>query len=527
MTTSTAAPRLVPLWWDDAAFFSMPLWLDGQHNIHDPATGPSLAAPSAWGAIAMNTSYIQPVATQMPDGEAYVDFPSGLLPWLAQVPSIKARFPFIENCWTVSGQGQPTVHVPVVQVTASSTNFVEMGAGITTSSTPTGTFSVASPIIQTSETALLTLTPGTTTSSDAPSTVVANSPQIPASDTALLTPTRVTSSDLGTSPTSMDNLQTQSITAPTAEAQSLQGSASPNAPNTGGLGTMTTSNNLGALLSAISSVAQQSEQDSGASANTGAGGDGSVLAQGSTADVQTQGSYTAISLATSATSVGTPAPAGYVVGSQTVTPGGSPVSREGTTYSAMPSGSGVLVIAAGTTNTVRTFGGPATTLSNGQVIPSTNSPTGSTQGVVIGSQTLPYSSVGTDAIVVGSATLTVGGPAATQGGQTLTLATQGGSTVLVVNGGSTMALPTVAAVATQVVTIGDQTFTAYAAPSSVLVIDGVTVRPGTPTAVAGATVNISGTNLIVDSASATSTEGLGGAIISGLGGYAPNELPCG
>jgi len=127
--------------------------------------------------------------------------------------------------------------------------------------------------------------------------------------------------------------------------------------------------------------------------------------------------------------------------------------------------------------------------------------------------------------MVGSQTLTAGGSAITQSGQTISLATQSGSAALVVNGESTVLLPSGAGAATQLVTIGGQTFTAFAAPSSALIIDGVTLLPGGTATVAGETVQLSGTDLIIASGTATSTEGLGPAIISGLGGGQSSVTP--
>lgn len=69
-----------------------------------------------------------------------------------------------------------------------------------------------------------------------------------------------------------------------------------------------------------------------------------------------------------------------------------------------------------------------------------------------------------------------------------------------------------------VVTLGGQVYTAYAAGSSRVVVDGHTVEPGSATVVNGETISLSGTDLIVMSGTVTSSEGLGGAIMSGLNG---------
>jgi hypothetical protein len=54
-------------------------------------------------------------------------------------------------------------------------------------------------------------------------------------------------------------------------------------------------------------------------------------------------------------------------------------------------------------------------------------------------------------------------------------------------------------------------------PSPAFVIDGATLTQGETTTINGDTVVLSSTDLVVASGTATSTEGLGGAIMSGLG----------
>jgi hypothetical protein len=74
--------------------------------------------------------------------------------------------------------------------------------------------------------------------------------------------------------------------------------------------------------------------------------------------------------------------------------------------------------------------------------------------------------------------------------------------------------------AEELVTLGTAVVTAFAAGSSALVIEGVTVSEGGPAEVInGETVSLNGTQLVVASGSSTTTEGLGGAIMSGLGAW--------
>ncbi|KAK4949389.1 hypothetical protein LTR10_012007 [Elasticomyces elasticus] len=541
-TTSTGIPSLRPYWWDDSNFFRLPLWLDGQHNLYDPTSAASgIASPSAWGAIALNATYIQPVATQMPDGEAYVNFPSGLMPWLAQQPSIKSRFPFIENCWTISGQGQPTVHVPVVQLTGSSTNYIEMAGVISTPSIPKHTTSAPRAAISQDS-----IAPATT-----PTKLPSSAPTVVPSSFASGLPSTV---------------RTQEQTSPTAQAQTqtTDESTSPSPVKT------SATNSLGVLFSAISSVGQQQQQ---ASSVGGYGDEGVSPTQPSRPGARTSNGMPGASTLASTTGNADSSQPAYAVGSQLASSGGPAISSEGTTYSplpsgsglqvagsdgtstvlalatdsslpyvangqtisssmatisgttysVLPSGSGVRVVAADTTATIQpsypTI--PAvTTLPNGQIVSGIGiSYVPTPASITIDSQVLRYSSIAPGQYAIGSETLTAGGSAIFEHGQTLSLTTQSGSAALIINGASTMTLPgNVPASATQLVTIGDHTYTAYATASSALVIDGVTVHPGNATLINGETVILSGTNLLVDSGTATSTEGLGAAIISGLGG---------
>ncbi|KAK5708304.1 hypothetical protein LTR97_000844 [Elasticomyces elasticus] len=550
-TTSTGIPRLMPYWWDDSNFFRLPLWLDGQHNLYDPTSAaPGIASPSAWGAIALNATYIQPVATQMPDGEAIVNFPAGLMPWLAQQPSIKSRFPFIENCWTISGQGQPTVHVPVVQLTGASTNYIEMSAKSTTSTEAWSISTKTGPVALAPQTSILSPT----------------APAAPPSSTATLGSSSSTPGSSSTIRTQEDQGQTSPTTQ--AQTQTTDERRSPSPVKT------SATNSLGGLFSAISSVGQQQQQQQASSADVGGSGDEGV----SPTQTSDHGARTSNGMPGASNLASTPgnpdnSQLAYAVGSQIASPGGPAISSGGTTYSALPSGSGlqvagsdgtsialalatdsplpyvangqtisssiatisgttysvlpsssgVQIVAAGTTATIQPiYASPSlvTTLPNGQVVSSIGLGS-STQpaSITIGSQTLLYSSIAPDEVAIGSKTLTAGGSVIVADGQTLSLITQSGSAALIINGASTMTLPgNVPASATQLVTIGDHTYTVYATASSALVIDGVTVHPGSATLINGETVILSGTNLLVDSGTATSTEGLGAAIISGLGG---------
>jgi hypothetical protein len=108
---------------------------------------------------------------------------------------------------------------------------------------------------------------------------------------------------------------------------------------------------------------------------------------------------------------------GFAIGTQTASPGGEAVTRGGSVYSALPSGSGLRVVADGQTSTI-----------TGAMLP----------GVAVA-----QGSGSTDVYVVGDNTLAVGGPAITSDGNTLS-ALPAGSGVRIVASGQTRLVPAVA-----------------------------------------------------------------------------------
>jgi hypothetical protein len=150
----------------------------------------------------------------------------------------------------------------------------------------------------------------------------------------------------------------------------------------------------------------------------------------------------------------------YVFGGNTLSVGGQALTIDGTTFSALPSLSGVAVVDEGQTSTA-SLGGTVDFLT-----------------------------------VTGASVTAFATPVLLPGGDNN-------------NGGDSDQ---------QLVTLGGSTYTALATKGSLLVVDGQTVNPGETTVIHGATVVLSGTSLVVAKATASSTHGLGDAIISGLGG---------
>ncbi|KAK3655173.1 hypothetical protein LTR56_003594 [Elasticomyces elasticus] len=180
----------------------------------------------------------------------------------------------------------------------------------------------------------------------------------------------------------------------------------------------------------------------------------------------------------------------YVVAGQTITAGGAPITVSGTTFSALPSGSGVQEVQAGITSVLQ--------------VGNTNN--NAPSSITIGSDVLSYQPLGSNAALIGSETLTANGASVTEGGQTLELISQSSGLALVINGTATTPLP----VSTEgTVQLNGQVFTVYPGGSSKVVIDGQTVVPGYATAIYGATLSLQASDLLVIDGTSTSTEVLG------------------
>lgn len=206
-----------------------------------------------------------------------------------------------------------------------------------------------------------------------------------------------------------------------------------------------------------------------------------------------------------------PSVTGFAIGTQTASPGGEALTLGGSTFSVLPSGAGLQVVADDKTETV--FGAsPA-----------------SSPLVQAGSSNGEY--------VLEGHTLTVGGQAMTSGGATFSALPSGGGVQVVSNGhtniiplgeevdanisGTDFTRPTpvlLPANPEQPITIGDKTYTAHLTDGSLLVLGSQTIRPGFTTIIDGETLLLTGSNLVLATGTSTSTRGLGESSTSGIGG---------
>lgn len=204
-----------------------------------------------------------------------------------------------------------------------------------------------------------------------------------------------------------------------------------------------------------------------------------------------------------------PSVTGFVVGTQTASPGGAAFTQGGSTFSALPSGAGLQVIANGKTET---FPGASPT---------------SSPVVQAGENNGEY--------IFEGHTLTVDGQALTSGGATFSALPDARGVLVVSNGhtstiplgkagdvnasGSDSSLPIpvlLSANPEQLITIGDKTYTAHITTGSLLVLGSQTIRPGFTTVINGETLLLTGSNLVLATGTSTSTRSLGESIISGI-----------
>jgi hypothetical protein len=88
------------------------LYVDGAGDIF---ADPRLSA-GICGLPARVKTYLSPQSSSLPDGQWDMDVPSGLLPWLAQQSDVRSMYPYITDCYSLSGIGQPIVLVLVTQM---------------------------------------------------------------------------------------------------------------------------------------------------------------------------------------------------------------------------------------------------------------------------------------------------------------------------------------------------------------------------------------------------------------------------
>lgn len=200
----------------------------------------------------------------------------------------------------------------------------------------------------------------------------------------------------------------------------------------------------------------------------------------------------------------------YVFGDSTLTAGGQALTRDGTTFSALPSGSGIVAISNGHTRTLSAAGSMITSdvqpgNHEGQYVIDGRTLTAGGAALTISGTT--YSALPSDS---GIAVIVDGKTSAASIGQTLDINTADSDS----DSPTPVLLP---ADKEQMITLGGRTYTAHMTDGSLLVLGAHTMTPGVTTVIDGKTLVLSGTNIMQAAGPTTLTTGLGDAIMSGIG----------
>ncbi|KAI7153801.1 hypothetical protein KC349_g8113 [Hortaea werneckii] len=83
---------------------------------------------SALNMIPSDMTYVQELSTRRchMTWQVLMNVPSELMQWMAQEPSIIEQHPYIADCWTLPGVEQPIVHLPVERATVTSPHIITM-----------------------------------------------------------------------------------------------------------------------------------------------------------------------------------------------------------------------------------------------------------------------------------------------------------------------------------------------------------------------------------------------------------------
>ena len=443
------------------------------------------------GFALLNATFIQTRSTRLTEAKMQVPFPTGIIDWLATQEEVIKEYPYIRNCWLgPEGEGQPTVHVPVMALTVTSSVFRDATETPTVKSSEKGSAASLSTksTIHTIVTVKTSTTPydaSTTASvrteksaSEVAGPESAGSPQSEGeeldSNTDVANPTSTTQlgeevkhSPISGSVSREPDMSEEQHTMNNEEGQS----GNPVNPAMSSKPQSTVSSTaevIGGLASAIQSVVVQ---QGGASKDSFASADN----QRTTRVVLAAAASTAVSDERPAESV-----TGYAIGTQTASPGGEAVTRGGSVYSALPSGSGLMIVADGQTSRFTDAVMPGVAIAQGS---------GSDNDYIVGDNAL-----------------TAGGPAITSDGNTIS-ALPAGSGVRIAASGQTKIIPAAAFTGPATLRSGGS--------EDEYIFAGKTISVGDQgLAFAGVTYSAlrSGSGIIIIAEDSTSTLGVGQAV---------------
>jgi len=391
----------------------------------------------------LNATYIQAKSTQFTEERLQLAVLTNILDWLATQEEVTKKYPYIKNCWLgPKGTGQPTAHVPVMALTVTSSTFLDLPE--TPAVKPADKGSMSSVTTKSAIHTIVTVMTSTA-SSDASTTTLVESkqsspdaagPESTGEPQSEVEEPESDAVDADSSPTAQPDTEEQSQD-PEAEDSSLTFETASGQP-TASEDHSTSSVHKGVVSDPVDS-ATTTQPKSTASPTTGfiegvmsvirsvAAQQGGVSqAEPSSEDSQQNTKIEPVAVIPAAKSEERPAESvtGFAIGTRIASPGGEAVTRGGSVYSALPSGSGLRVEADGQTSTIADA-----------VFP----------GIAVAQHSASYNDY-----IVGDNTLTAGGPAITSDGITMS-ALPAGSGVRIAANGQTTIIP--AAASTDSVTL--------------------------------------------------------------------------
>ncbi|KAK5714931.1 hypothetical protein LTR15_010347 [Elasticomyces elasticus] len=456
-----------------------------------------------------------------PDYKVF-QMPSDLATMLAGIPAVSTSYPYIGSCTVGGGQGEPTVHVPVNALTATSHSTLTMsGAYNTGTTTDTDLPRMTTSAVNGGSTATNGLdaqTPqpetqasqgqtGQGSAVNGGSTQAGTTPETAAQSQPTLvnptegTPTSAQVSQAASSQNSASEGQTsaqpstqgqpvssqasrartsqagQSQQTGGAQSQGDQGQQTQNSPSVGNQASTaqpkapTSTQNIGGIIASVlgvTSTPQATQASAPAAGSSAANQVQTIDAGGQQIEVSQIGSSS------------------YAISGQTVSNGGV-ATAAGHVVSVAQSGSAVIIDYSVTSP----LSGPA------QSTATVASP--SAQIYSAAGQEITVSQVGLSSYVVNGQTVTQGG-AATAGGHVVSIATSGAA--VVIDGSVTSSLPSYAqggdtAPQAQVYSVGGQQLTISEVGSSSYNINGQTVSAGGVATVGGHTISVQPSGIVV------------------------------
>jgi hypothetical protein len=405
----------------------------------------------------LNATYIQAKSTQFTEPKVQALLPTGIIDWLATQEEVIKDYPYIKNCWLGPvGEGQPTVHVPVMALTATSSIFLDSSETPTVESVEKGSTSS----LTTKSTVRTIVTVRTSTASpDASTTASVESKQSLAD--------AVRPESTGNPQSKIEKPDSDAVDADTEEQPQIPEAEEPSSTSSKSTASSTTGFIEGVVSAIQSAVAQQG---------------GVSQAEPSSQDDQENTRVEPAAAISTPVSDEPPAESvtGFAVGTQTASPGGEAITRGGSVYSALPSGSGLRVVADGQTSTITDVVSP-------DVAVAQDSGSG-------------------NEYVVGDNTLTAGGSAITSDGKTIS-ALPAGSGVRIAANGQTTTVPAAALPDSVTLRTGES--------EDEYIFAGNTLSAGdTALDLAGVTYSAlkSGSGIIIIAEDSTSTASIGQAI---------------